>query len=252
MSVNRRQFIQGTTGVAAAATVPSIAATHELTAGTGEGLAYRPWTYGPQGRAVWPRYGGLSGRRRVAEVQNILSEHASSWGSYTPQWASRLAHEELTAAERRAWCESSRDWPWFQKTHQEGPVEIASIRLLSIHGETLSVRAEPTAQGYRYTIHEEYDDTIIQPFEFSSAPLTLTELIRFINGSHYDGDCFEGGLVFARWQSSYEGELDPVRATQFTRIRSIFYPGLQSHYAQVAERWIAERTEEDVWYEDHA
>ncbi len=53
------------------------------------------------------------------------------------------------------------------------------------------VAADPA--GFRYPIVDEYGTEFEQPLETSESPLTLKELIEFIDGSGLPE--FEGGLV---------------------------------------------------------
>ena len=52
------------------------------------------------------------------------------------------------------------------------------------------------------------------------------------------------------WESSYYGDGDPDRALNFIRISSPFYPGLEKHYHDVGQSWVAEILEERGEFDD--
>jgi hypothetical protein len=74
----------------------------------------------------------------------------------------------------------------------------------------------------------------------SDKPLTLSELVRLIDGAMEEGSL---GLYYT--QMNYEeGErsiewLDQMR--HFTRVESVFYPQLNLHYEKLLDLWYEEK-----------
>ncbi|MDQ3545720.1 MAG: hypothetical protein M3429_04250 [Verrucomicrobiota bacterium] len=98
--------------------------------------------------------------------------------------------------------------------------EIARIELESTTSDVISIRAVPDPAGFRYCIVDEYETDFEQPFETSERPLTLKELIDFIDGSGLPE--FDGGLTLA-YNNANVQDSDRASLRHFTTITSGFY-----------------------------
>ncbi|MDP6731714.1 MAG: twin-arginine translocation signal domain-containing protein [Gammaproteobacteria bacterium] len=145
----------------------------------------------------------------------------------------------------------NKDDEFYEAVGEE--TEIVEFSLASIHGEYqwLTVRKEGDRVFYR--LSTEYGDLMdfTQPFVSSELPLTLQELTNFIDNSDIEGDIYAGGgIMLTNWASSYDGGGDPNDALNFIRISSPFYPGLEKHYHDVGQSWVAEILEERGEFDD--
>jgi hypothetical protein len=123
--------------------------------------------------------------------------------------------------------------------YEEGEVEIARIELESTTADVISIRVKREAERIAYLIVDEYEtEFTILPIH-SDKPLTLSELVRLIDGAMEEGSL---GLYYT--QMNYEeGErsiewLDQMR--HFTRVESVFYPQLNLHYEKLLDLWYEE------------
>ena len=116
-------------------------------------------------------------------------------------------------------------------------VEIARIELASTTSDVISIRAARDPQGIRYRIVQEYDFEFTQPFESSAGPLTLQELIEFIDACRQQD--LEGGLGLA-YNEMNSQECTRSEMRQFTFISSELYPQLCDHFEHVYDDWVRE------------
>ena len=123
--------------------------------------------------------------------------------------------------------------------------EIARIELESTTSDVISIRVSPDPVGFRYCIVDEYETEFEQPFETSERPLTLEELVEFINRSgtpettEYDGSL---ALVYNEVNAQ---DSDRASLRHFTTITSAFYPQLYEHFERVFDEWAREPQEEE-------
>jgi hypothetical protein len=118
---------------------------------------------------------------------------------------------------------------------KSGEAEIARIELASTTGDVISIRAQADPKGIRYRILDEYETVFEQPFETSMEPLTLGQLIEFIDGSQQPE--FEPGLALCYTiMNAEEISREPLR--HFTTVSSGFYHQLNNHYEKVIEEWV--------------
>ena len=132
----------------------------------------------------------------------------------------------------------------------EHEVEVARLRLDSTTGDVVAVRARPDAEGVRYRVVDEYQDSPYEgawslPFETSPGPLSLAELIDALDHAVSDtmSDLPLPGLVACHWPDlwEYHGDADEVRS--FTTVRSEFYPGIGDWYDLVCAAWCLEQAD---------
>jgi hypothetical protein len=128
-------------------------------------------------------------------------------------------------------------------------VEIARIELESTTCDVFSLRARPAGLRIKYRLVDEYESEFRLPQQTSTRPLSLGELIRFLDSvkqADNDGEpswC-QFGFVLLWNQSNLEcgDDLDSLR--DFTRVSSDYYSDLASHYAETIEEWYEARLRE--------
>ena len=120
--------------------------------------------------------------------------------------------------------------------YAEGEVEIARIELESTTADVISIRVKKEGERIAYSIVDEYETEFNILPTHSDKPLTLSELVRLIDGAMEEGSL---GLYYT--QMNYEGGersiewLDQMR--HFTRVESVFYPQLNRHYEKLLSFW---------------
>ena len=119
-----------------------------------------------------------------------------------------------------------------------GETEIARIELESTLADVTSIRAKREGDEYRYSVVDEHGDTYSLQIETSLDPLTLDELIDFIDYSEQNGG-WPGGLSLC-YNNANNESLSRERLLHFTRISSEIYPQLEEHYENVFSDWVEE------------
>jgi hypothetical protein len=116
-------------------------------------------------------------------------------------------------------------------------VEIARIELRSTTADVISIRAQREKDGITYRVVDEYDTEFTFKPERSRKPLSLGQLARLID--EMDGGLDGGPYVWALLGCDAEccGEIDRT----FVRMRSDFYPELETWWDERLEQEIAER-----------
>ena len=120
---------------------------------------------------------------------------------------------------------------------EAGEVEIARIALESTTSDVISIRARRTAKGtILYRVVDEYEGEFRLSRKRSRQPLTLRELVRFLEKSELKG--LNGGLIlgYNNMNADAMGERESLR--HFTRINSEFYPQLFEHCEHVYDGWV--------------
>lgn len=127
---------------------------------------------------------------------------------------------------------------------EPGEVEIVRIGLKSTMADQISVRARQAGQKIRYAIADEYETAFQLPFRESTEPLSLDELVAFLDGSKHPDDQWPGGLIQSHWNYLYDDFGEIEEAVAFVSVESTFYPQLDGYYSDVGARWIAQRYHE--------
>jgi hypothetical protein len=117
-----------------------------------------------------------------------------------------------------------------------GEVEIVRIELESTTSDVISIRAARDPEGIRYRIVDEYEGQYEfgQPFETSPLPLSLKQLIGFIEGSNQEG--FDNLAICHNEINNERMSREELR--HFTSVSSEFYPQLYEHFEHVYEDWV--------------
>lgn len=116
--------------------------------------------------------------------------------------------------------------PWEKK--------IAVITLDSVNVDMISVRAIKSKDKIRYKVLDEYGSHFNLQREVSDLPLTLQEMINFIDQTSQEG--LPGGISLGYNQMNAEYSTR-AELRHFTSIKSQLYPDLKKYYEQVFEEW---------------
>tara|TARA_Y100001970_G_C14229549_1_gene857771 strand:- start:683 stop:1342 length:660 start_codon:yes stop_codon:yes gene_type:complete len=138
----------------------------------------------------------------------------------------------------------------------EGTTEtIVEFQIFSTFGDFEWLTARKEDSRIFYQLVTEYGEVMAytQPYIYSEHPLTLGELISFIEKSNINGALYDTyGVVRNNWFCSFECDGDPEQALKFMRIESAQYPDLAPHYEKVGRAWadqILKEREEDEYGE---
>jgi hypothetical protein len=112
--------------------------------------------------------------------------------------------------------------------------EIAIITLDSVNRDRISIRAIKSKDKIRYKVVDEHGSDFKLQREVSDLPLTLQEMISFLDQTSLEG--LPGGisLGYNRMNAEYSTRAE---LRHFTSITSKFYPDLKRHYETVFEHW---------------
>ena len=120
--------------------------------------------------------------------------------------------------------------------YTDDETEIARLGLESTMSDVISIRARRQEGLITYGIVDEYGYKYGLQRETSTQPLSLQELVDFIDGSHHPGVPEEGlALAFNVMNS---GGIRRKRVRYFTQVSSEIYRQLEEHYEQVFEDWV--------------
>jgi hypothetical protein len=126
-------------------------------------------------------------------------------------------------------------------------VEIARIELQSTTSDVISVRARPRGKRIEYSVCDEYQVEYRLPQKTSRQPLSLRDLIRFLDSvehPEHEPEWERFGFVLSFNQTSLECNGDLETLEDFTSVSSDFYPGLGQHYARFIDEWYQARAAE--------
>jgi hypothetical protein len=207
-------------------------------------LCYRPDTYWPDSLTPEQLLSRINGKARQDIARGVFE--TEGFAGLT----AFLARAQLTDEDRVDW---GRVHPQmmggeYLPAVDEGEVEIARISMQSTTYDQISIRARREDGKIKYRVASEYeDDGMVYelPFEESGEPLTLRELMDFIEGATQSGDAYAGGILSSSWAMMHEFSTDEGEIVGFLSLSSPFYPGLASYYYQMAESWLEEHREEE-------
>jgi hypothetical protein len=120
--------------------------------------------------------------------------------------------------------------------YENGEVEIARLELRSVTADVISIRARREGKLLHYRVVDEYGAEFELQRQSSRQPLTLAQLIRFIDGSSHPD--LSAGLALGYNEMNANGGVTGREELQdFTTVCSELYPQLQEHYDHVFEEW---------------
>lgn len=124
----------------------------------------------------------------------------------------------------------------FLPAYKPREVEIARLELASTTSDVVSVRARPGRGGILLRVVDEYGTRFNLPQVTSQRPLSLAELITFIEGTAHP-ELGQLPLCFNELNAQDGCRKDWER---FTGISSDFYPQLGKHFKRVFVNWVRE------------
>ena len=204
-------------------------------------LSYRPETYWPEALDQEQLLSRIKGQARRNMARQVLEEDGFAGLN------AFLAREELDGEEKRYWGGLHPDFMGgeYLPSLGVGEVEIARISLASTTSDQISIRAIHAGKKIRYAVCDEYETEFELAFSETDQPLTLGELIEFIDGSNHPEEESKGtGLLVCHWEHMYSWGEGIEAAVTFAWIESAWYPQLAAHYEQVADTWGEQKTRE--------
>ena len=205
-------------------------------------LSFRPGTYWPESLTPEQLLSRIKGKRRQDIARALYKESGFT------ALSEFLVREELTEEDRTAWgavgpwCMGGEYLP--ELDEGEGEIEIARISMASTTSDQVSVRARQDGELIRYRIVGEYEEDeamrYILPFDKSARPLSLGQLMEFIDGAEMPGDAYGGGIFSSSWAMLHEFDQGPEEIAGFLSVSSAFYPEIQACYDALVEQWLQE------------
>jgi hypothetical protein len=122
-----------------------------------------------------------------------------------------------------------------------GEVEIARICLRSTTADVISLLAAPCNRGISYRIVDEYEEMYVLPIAVSAVPLSLADVIRQLDEANDPVGKLTGGASLG-FNIGCTRDCARSELRNFTRISSIQYPELETHYEDVFDDWVAQGT----------
>ena len=205
----------------------------------GINLEFCPDTYFPESRDRAQLLSNIKGQARRELVSRQLDEEGfTSLDTF-------IARPELDDDQRAAW---GRVHPWmmggeFLPDFENGEVEIARVSLKSTTFDQKSVRAKGYGDDIHLSVEDEYGTEYELPFNRVTKPLSLGELIEFLNRTDHPDDIYSGGLVFSHWNYLDDEHYHPAECVDFATTESAFYPELESYYLQYGKVWVTKKME---------
>lgn len=132
----------------------------------------------------------------------------------------------------------------------QNEIEIVRIVLASTMQDVISVRARRSGQRIAYRVVDEHENEFALPRKSSTAPLSLDQLIGFIDGTNHAEDSQGNGLVFSVLDMNIEGSGDPESLRGFVSVSSVFYPDLRKYYDAETDQYLDQFRVEDDEDED--
>ena len=200
-------------------------------------LDFQPNSYwGPQ--AVETHVGArVKGElRRQQAISDLEQKHADP----------EIISESLTDEHRSA---AASVHPWLMGGEylpdlKPNEVEIARVVMQSTTMDVISIRARRTKSRIFYRIVDEYGEEQYREYHLtkksSTNPLTLRELIQFIDNAS------ENGLVGNGRNWHYEEGSTADEIYNFETASSAYYSELSDWYDDVNEEWLCAKNEEQA------
>lgn len=127
----------------------------------------------------------------------------------------------------------------------QNEIEIVRIVLASVTQDVISIRARRSCKRIAYRVVDEYETEFALPRKSSAAPMSLRQLITFIDGTNHAQEAEVNGLVFSVLDMNIEGSGDPESLRGFVSVSSVFYPELQKYYDAETDQYLDQFRVED-------
>lgn len=203
-------------------------------------LSFRPGTYWPGSPDREMLLSRIQGKARRELARKALEEEEVAG------LTAFLGREELDAFDREMWgrihpmCMGGEYLP----SMDQGEVEIARVSLKSTTGDQISVRACREGDKIRYSVVDEYETDFIPAFEVSDRPLTLEEIVNFLDGTEQANYDYQGGLIQIYWEDPFGSYGTVDERLDFVSVESGFYPELAEYYEKLGALWRQQQLEE--------
>ena len=197
----------------------------------------RPDSYwGPAASPLEAALRNVKGRNRRQMIRDYHSK------GLLPALSDDLLRETLDEDTRRS---LDRIHPSFMggeylPDYHRDEVEIARIELESTTSDVISIRARPRCRRIEYSVCDEYQVEYRLSRKTSSRPLTLGELIRFLDSVEHpeaEPEWRRFGFVLSFNETNLCCGADLETLEDFTSVGSDFYPELGQHYARAIDEW---------------
>jgi hypothetical protein len=207
-------------------------------------FSFRPITYWPEQESLELLVSRIKGEQRRLRGEALLREGRIDELSELIDRGP--LSDDLSDHDREEWgrLHPSNLGGEYLPEMDEGEVEIARGAIASTTGDVQSVRARRAPGGIRVQVVDEYENEFSTGVRVYAQPLTLRELIDFIDGSDIQGeDGPEGGLVLGIVRAWYGYDPDrPERLLTAAWASSAFYPDLGRYYEGAIRSLVSELT----------
>lgn len=212
-------------------------------------LTFRPLSYWAPPDPASAVLQNIKGQMRRRMVRDFLDGTAPAiLGDIDPD----LLADEVDDHTRRFLGRLHPSWMGgeYLPGYGSGEVEIARIALKSTTGDVISFRARrrTPASPIRYRVVDEYETPYTPTRRTSRRPLTLRQLIRFIDEAGTGVTSEEYPFVESLIENGADGDIS------FATVESMVYPELQRYYEERLAAWARARApmdpDEDEAFED--
>jgi hypothetical protein len=207
-------------------------------------FGFHPATYWPEQESLELLVSRIKGEQRRLRGEALLREGRID--ELRELIDRGLLSDDLSEHDREEWgrVHPSNLGGEYLPEMDEGDVEIARVAIASTTGDVQSVRAHRAPDGIRVQVVDEYDNEFSTGVRAYEQPLTLRELIGFIDASDIEGDDGPGGgLVLGIVRAWYGYDPDrPERLLTAAWASSAFYPDLGRYYEGAIRSLVSELT----------
>jgi len=210
---------------------------------TGFDYAYRPQSYFQDVDPKALILSSILGEERRKDVQQRLESEdfdPAVWGEWLTD--SKLDdHTRQTIGSIHPAFMGGEYLPQFGQNE----IEIVRIVLASVTQDVISIRARRSGKRIAYRVVDEYETEFALPKKSSATPMSLRQLIAFIDGTNHALEAEVNGLVFSVLDALiWNCELESLRG--FVSVSSVFYPELQKYYDAESDHYLDQfRVEDD-------
>lgn len=127
----------------------------------------------------------------------------------------------------------------------QNEIEVVRIVLASTMQDVISIRARRSGKRIAYRVVDEHENEFTLPRKSSAAPMSLGQLIAFIDGTNQAEDSQGNGLVYSVLDMNIEGSGDIDSLRGFASVSSVFHPELQKYYDAEADQYLDQFMVED-------
>jgi len=209
-------------------------------------LSFRPETYWPEEHAFEKIVSRVKGEQRRQWAQTLLSE------GRVEELRARIDDgtfaEDLPDADLKEWGRIHPENLGGEFLPPSGldEVEIGRLVFGNATADVESILARRTADGIVVSVVDEYDTDFEDGQRTYVRPLTLGELVEFIDSFiHPNPENGSGGLVLGLVRNMIEaGNEDAASLIEYVNVSSAFYPDIQRYYENKIGELFLEITED--------